>query len=436
MSTIRTPPDKEDDAIAFALPASTLANTTTIHAEVETFSTPLAAPSFVTARKRRNIVLSPSSPVNHYDGDGDKLTQILNLVKSSNYKMDDLAKNMANLMFENTTLKTQIEQICNLCESLKAEITELKASKEKRSSKLETKETTTLHFPSLVADCRSHLTSNAISDMCAGPSSSRLSFADTVKKSTVPSNPILVVKPKDTAQKSDVTLSVIRKKLTPTKLKVKNVKHTANGGIAIECGSKEAVDDIKSNAETMLGQSYSVLVPEKRHPRLKVIGLSERSNATVIESHLRSQNDDIFTNESKITISECFDVRTKFGFRMNVDPSTFGRLMMNENKRLRIGWDLCVVFEIFSTIRCFKCWRYHHTAKECKADQICGRCSSGDHVSSACVSDVEVCINCTEIKSKLRLNIECSHPAWSAECNVYRRKIEVEKRNVNYGSSE
>lgn len=39
-----------------------------------------------------------------------------------------------------------------------------------------------------------------------------------------------------------------------------------------------------------------------RHLRLKVNGLSEYTNANVTELHFRSQNDDIFTNESKLTI--------------------------------------------------------------------------------------------------------------------------------------
>lgn len=214
---------------------------------------------------------------------------------------------------------------------------------------------------------------------------------------------------------------------------MKNVRHIAKGGIAIECGSKDAVESVRKNAKDVLGESYTVSVPEKRKPRIKVVGLSEKKNADVIEAELRSQNEEIFNEASIINISECFEVRSlKYGIRIDIDPGTFGRIMTQDRMKLRIGWDLCPVFEIFSTIRCYKCWRFHHTSKECKSmEPVCGKCS-GNHVTSECISEVELCINCSELKSNLRLDIDCSHPSWSTNCTAYKRKTDLERKNINY----
>lgn len=71
------------------------------------------------------------------------------------------------------------------------------------------------------------------------------------RPTAAPSNAFLIVKPKDLSQNSEAT--IIRTKNTPTKLKVRNViRHTANGGIALDFGSKEAAQNIRKNAESVL----------------------------------------------------------------------------------------------------------------------------------------------------------------------------------------
>lgn len=455
---IRSPPDKSvnivnvgndnDNAIASspgtnainhsiiptALFKSTLSKDTWGSCDDLMFTTPSAAPSIGNPRKRRQLNLSPSDPTINMEH--DKVDQILDFVKSSQRKIDQLNSNINKLIDENDELKIEFRKISEFYNVLKSEVTDLKVTNKQLLQKLNCAN----------INLQQHINNAPSNDpqkkdfpnLCApvaSTSSTPILYADALKKPSAAKNPVIVVKPKNAAQKSETTLDIIKSKITPTKLKVKNVKHTANGGIAIECASKEAVENLKSNAESILGQSYTISSSEKRAPRIKVIGLSERKTAETIESDLRTQNEEFFAADSKVVVSDCFEVRSKYGFRVEVDPKTFNRLMMDERKRLRVGWDLCVVYEAFSTIRCYNCWRFHHTAKTCKIAQVCGKCS-GNHVSSVCQSNVDKCVNCIETNTKLRLNIDESHPAWSVDCDVYKRKIVLEKKNINYDMNE
>lgn len=403
----------------------------TSHSEIDEtlFATPsLPAPSLRNQGKRRHLNLSPNSPVDTFGN--DKLDEILSIVRSSQSSINELNKVIKELVTENCSLKIDLEWLIGIYDLLNSEMCDLKATNKDllNEPKYQQKNSKSSNSAS------ENQTSVAL-NMAASTSSSKgvISFTDALKRPTAaPSNALLILKPKDVSQKSEATMDMIKTKITPKKLKVKKARHTENGGISIECGSKEAAQNLKTIAELVLGQSsYTVSAPEKRQPRVKCIGMSEIKTVEDIEADLRAQNDEIFNETYKITISGSFEVRSRYGFRMEVDSIAFNRLMMYERNRLRIGWDLCTVYEAFSIIRCYNCWRFHHTSKECKSQiLVCGKCS-GDHISAACVSENDNCINCTEMKSKIHLNIDCSHPAWIIDCNVYKLKIEFETRNVN-----
>jgi hypothetical protein len=40
-----------------------------------------------------------------------------------------------------------------------------------------------------------------------------------------------------------------------------------------------------------------------------------------------------------------------------------------QKKRIRIGWTRCPVYEIVVPVRCYRCHKYGHRAKECTSDE-------------------------------------------------------------------
>lgn len=69
-----------------------------------------------------------------------------------------------------------------------------------------------------------------------------------------------------------------------------------------------------------------------------------------IKRKIFAQYPELFTNVSVLEIVSTFKIKDNFGAKIIVDPKTF-RKMMDES-RLRIGWDICRVFEAFDVIRC------------------------------------------------------------------------------------
>lgn len=67
----------------------------------------------------------------------------------------------------------------------------------------------------------------------------------------------------DSSQNNKAKISEIRRKISPSKKQIVKVKNASNGGVIIECATKEDIEHLKSDAESKLGEVYKVTVPEK-----------------------------------------------------------------------------------------------------------------------------------------------------------------------------
>ena len=70
-------------------------------------------------------------------------------------------------------------------------------------------------------------------------------------------------------------------------------------------------------------------------------------------------------------------------------------------------------------------------AKNCNSAVVCGKCSS-NHNTNDCNSGILTCINCVNASRALKIELGTNHSAFSSECHVYKRKIELEKHRVDY----
>lgn len=273
------------------------------------------------------------------------------------------------------------------------------------------------------------------------------SFADVIKETesgNVVNNPnlpsssrkpenVIVIKPIDTNQESKITMAAIKSKISPTKKNIIKVRNAAKGSVLIECSSKEDIQNLKTDAEQKLGEAYSISIPEKKLPKLRVFGISDEMSAEDIKKRLIQQNENIFNDNSVINIFNVSPAKNsdRFVFKLECDPEAFSLALLCG--KLKIGWDICFVHEIVEVLRCFKCNKYGHLSKKCTENEhTCPKCS-GNHDHSECQSTEAKCSNCVRSNIDLNMNLDTNHFAWSTECEVYKRQLVRQQKRVNYG---
>lgn len=224
----------------------------------------------------------------------------------------------------------------------------------------------------------------------------------------VKSKPVIVVKPKDTAQTCTTTKTDLRTKIDPSGHPISDIRNASKGGIVIECASKDASIALQNDFVAKLGSNYSVNMPGKRLPKIRVTGISEAFTVDELKTKIINQNPEIFSTESTLNIVHSFKTKYSYGIKIELDQTSFGKIM--DLKKIRIDWDICSVNESFDLMRCYKCSGFHHTAKNCSSKMCCPRCT-GEHLVAECTSITETCSNCKQANSNLKLAIDVSHSA-------------------------
>lgn len=229
--------------------------------------------------------------------------------------------------------------------------------------------------------------------------------------------------------KKDVVKYVNTKDL---QLGIQKVFDLKNGGIKIQCESKEDVDRLKKEALEKMGDDYEMKTQDKKNPKIKIIGLEENYNKEELKNSIKSQNNTI-TENSKIEVIVIKQMKTRFMAIMEVDPETFKAVM--KSGHLLVDLSVCSVFEHVDVLRCFKCTGYHHTNKNCtNKSSFCIKCGLTGHFSQNCNTDPKdfCCPNCCEANEKFKLSFPINHGPFNRECSILKRKTEIEKRKVRY----
>lgn len=267
-------------------------------------------------------------------------------------------------------------------------------------------------------------------------------------------DPILVVQTKNEEQKKDLQ-NKVRKMLSISDDPVKGTKVTANGKVIVHCNDHQAVSVIKNKLISKLEENITVDEPKSVAPRLRVVGVdAEHINTaddSLIEESLmltdevaqvsnnqeqllgviRKQNSDVIGDNAELQI---INVRKRYDKRYDVviscDYSTYNSVMLR--CKLKIGWDICSVFEQLNVLRCYKCNAFGHTAADCNETQhFCPRCAE-NHEIKDCKSKILKCINCVRSSQRLNISLDVNHSVWSTKCKVFERKINQKRQTTRY----
>lgn len=228
-------------------------------------------------------------------------------------------------------------------------------------------------------------------------SAQAISFASVVK-----SNPVVIIKPKNADQPSETTKKDLRENMSPTASKFCGVRNVANGGIVIECENIAGSNVLLKDAAAKLGENYVVTIPTKRPTKIRVIGMSEQLSSETLIQKMVAQNPEVFQTGYSAEVVSTFKIKNGFGAKLIIDSDSFAKII--NSSKLRLGWDICRVFEDFDLVRCYNCSGYHHLAKNCTSKKQCPKCA-GEHSVLECKSTVERCSKCVEAESSLNLGL-------------------------------
>lgn len=254
----------------------------------------------------------------------------------------------------------------------------------------------------------------------------KVSYAETVKVN----EPVVIIVPKDSEQKSNVTKAEIKNKISPTSNKVSGMRNASKGAIVVECTDKKASEKLKNEALAKLGDKYEVKIPVPKNPRFKIINMCDKLSEEAIINNIKKQNDFV-DNNAALKVIKIIEAKNKrfpdFTAIIETDINTCEQILKNE--KLSIGWDRCRVFEHVYVSRCYKCLGFNHMSDTCTNKKACLNCA-GEHEIKDCVSDEIKCVNCIWAVANLDIRLDVNHRANSNECSVLQKRIDRERKKI------
>ncbi|CRK94460.1 CLUMA_CG007967, isoform A [Clunio marinus] len=250
--------------------------------------------------------------------------------------------------------------------------------------------------------------------------------------------PVVVLVPKDRTKNRNDTKSSVKSLIKESDLSVNKMSSAANGGLIIECDDEDKCEKVLSAVNKSMGKEYLIQKPNNRQPRIKILKIRNPiENDDELLNDLKKHNSCLKFESCMMEVVKREQVKSKgniivgvFNIVIQVNGETYNQIM--QEKRLVADWESYKIVDNIYIRRCYQCFGFNHNVSTCQHKPVCNVCASEDHKKANCESLKETCINCIKINEKLNLKLNVNHSVWSNECAVYKRKVEVSKRGINY----
>lgn len=248
-------------------------------------------------------------------------------------------------------------------------------------------------------------------------------------------DPVVIVRSASSSMKRDDIKKTISQSIDASKYSINGTKKGSNNSVVIRCQDTETqeqlINEISNTVENVTAEK-----PKSYVPKIKILRVSnpEKDDNELI-SQICKQNNEILMEKLKIVKRESVYYKGKIKDDVqNIiielkDIETYKKIM-NKSK-IRHQFEVYKVVDNINMLRCYKCYGFHHIARDCKNNLACFKCA-GPHRGNECKSNVKKCINCQTMNEKLNLDLDVNHDAWSKNCKVYIQKLEKSKKALSY----
>jgi len=189
--------------------------------------------------------------------------------------------------------------------------------------------------------------------------------------------------------------NVLRTNVYPTIMKVgiRTLKSLKDGQILIEAGTTKEINKLSQTIKDKCGGELEVTVPQLRKPRMVINNVPKDTTVDNLEETITAQNPELDLEPGEIDAR--FIYTTKRGQTKtvtSVGPETRRKL---QQKKLKIGRQICNVADYLVAMRCFKCSRFNHRHKDCRGEEACPLYAAGHKLrGGSAFTEQYKCINC------------------------------------------
>lgn len=243
---------------------------------------------------------------------------------------------------------------------------------------------------------------------------------------------VILAFPKEgSAAKTSQDLSKALKKEVDPKtsgLRVMRVTNIKNAGVAIELHPDEKLE----KAEEILNKCANTRQPKKSLPKIIIYDVPTEYTPVTLTEDIFEQN---IKNMEWADFEKSFKPVFKTGPRgketTNWVIEVTGKLYRDllQDQRIFLHWEALKCKEFLSILRCYKCQRFGHMAKDCRATgPTCGYCANTGHTYENCMSK-DPQPTCAVCKAG---NKRANHDGRSSECPTYIQEQQRKRQTISY----
>lgn len=198
-----------------------------------------------------------------------------------------------------------------------------------------------------------------------------------------------------------------------TNIHLSKVKKIKNGGLLVGCSNREENEKLRQLAAEKLAADYDIKEVKGIHPRIRVVGFTEKFTAEELVQYAAKMNTHLFADGWECSVLSITPTKRNKDIHqavLQLDRTTYYNVM--KAGYMFVGYDCCQIYDAISVVRCFNCNGYNHSARACSKPVSCPRCRL-DHAVTDCSSDKLCCVNCG-----------ADHAAWDSKCPVYIKAVD------------